>query len=119
MLIVLGLAVIVSIPLTAAWRKWLVTDQRVIPSTRKILFLTGLCVATLVLLEYVAFAFYTSHIGGFGTDFPAVFRWTRTGFWGSVLALLLVSVGRGKSRAFGLTSAGLMVVMWIILSWGE
>lgn len=110
--------VIVLVPTTLAWRKWLAVDQRSLAGTRRVLFTVGLCVATLALLEYLAFALYTDHIGGFGTNFPAVFRWTRPGFWASVLALLLVLAGRGRSRVFGLSSAVLMIIVWIIPDWG-
>jgi hypothetical protein len=110
--------IIVLLPTVAAWRKWLTVDQRSLAGTRKILFIAGLCIATLALLEYLAFALYTNHIGGFGTNFPAVFKWTRPGFWASVLALFLVVAGRGKSRVFGLSSGALMVILWIIPDWG-
>lgn len=110
--------IIVLLPTVVAWRKWLAVDQRSLAGMRKVLFTTGLCVATLTLLEYVAFALYTNHVGGFGTNFPAVFRWTRPGFWAAVLAFLLVLAGRGKSRVFGLTSGALMVILWIIPDWG-
>jgi hypothetical protein len=114
----IALIVITLVPTVAAWIKWLAVDRRSLAGTRKILFTMGLCVATLALLEYLAFALYANHVGGFGTNFPAVFRWTRPGFWASVLALLLVLAGRGKSRVFGLSSGVLMVVLWIIPDWG-
>jgi hypothetical protein len=110
--------IIALLPTVAAWRKWLAVDHQSLAGTRKVLFITGLCVATLALLEYLAFALYTNHIGGFGTNFPAVFKWTRSGFWASVLALLLVLAGRGKSRVFGLSSGALVVILWIIADWG-
>jgi hypothetical protein len=116
--IAIALLIIVLLPTVAAWRKWLAADGQSLVGARKILFIAGLSVASLALLEYFAFALHTSHIGGFGTNFPAVFRWTRPGFWASVLALVLVSAGRGKSRVFALASAGLMVIVWIIPYWG-
>lgn len=116
--VAIAFTIIVLLPTVVAWRKWLATDRKSLAGARLVLFTTGLCVATLTLLEYFAFALYTNHIGGFGTDFPAVFRWTRPGFWSSVMALLLVLAGRGKSRAFGIASAVLMVILWIISVWG-
>jgi hypothetical protein len=116
--IAIAFIIIALLPTVAAWRKWLVVDQRSLAGTRKILFTTGLCIATLALLEYLAFALYTNHVGGFGTNFPGVFKWTRPGFWASVLALLLVLTGRGKCRVFGLSSGVLMVILWIIPDWG-
>jgi hypothetical protein len=36
------------------------------------MFLVGLSAASLALLEYCLFVLYTHHIGGFGTNFPAM-----------------------------------------------
>lgn len=112
------LIIIVLLPIAVAWKKWLATDQQSLIGTRKILFTAGLSVATLALVEYLAFALYTTHIGGFGTNFPSVFKWTRPGFWASVLALFLVLAGRGRSRLFGIVSAILMAIVWVIPDWG-
>jgi hypothetical protein len=111
------LFIIVLLPTALAWRRWLAVDQLSLAGTRKFFFIGGLVSITIALLEYLVFAVYTYHIGGFGTNFPAVFMWTRPGLWVSILALLLVLMGVSKSRLFGLISAVLMILMWIIPGW--
>ncbi len=118
MLIAILFVIVVLLPTFLAWRTWLGRDQQILTGMRKVVFTIGLCVATLSLLEFLTFALYTNHIGGFGTDFPALFRWTRPGFWVSVLAFLLLLGGQSKSRAFGLTAAFLMIILWIVPVWG-
>lgn len=117
MSITIPLIIIALLPILAAWRQWVVTDHVPLNRTRKSLFIVALCLASAAVFEYVAFVLYTGHIGGFGTDFAAVFRWTRPGFWISMLALLLAFFGRGKSRMLGVTSALVMVILWIIPDW--
>jgi len=112
------LIIILLFPTGLAWRKWLATDRKFLAGARKVMFVVGLSIATLALVEYFAFALYTSHIGGFGTNFPALFRWTRPGFWVSVVAVFLVIAGQGRSRLFGLTSAVLMALAWVVPDWG-
>jgi hypothetical protein len=109
---------IVLLPMALTWKVWLSADRQYLHGSRKVLFALGLCAATLAIVEYLAFALYTARIGGFGTNFAAVFRWTRPGFWASVMAFLLLLAGRGRSRIFGVASAGMMVAMWVIIDWG-
>jgi len=112
-LIIIGL-----LPTLAAWRTWASKDRVSLNGTRKALFVAGLAGASLALAIYVAFVFYAHRIHGFGTNFPAMLRWARPGFWLSLLALLLVLAGRGRSRVFGLASSLVVLILWIIPIWG-
>jgi hypothetical protein len=112
------LTLVPVIPTGLAWTKWIAADQHLLGRRRKIAFSLGLCTATVSLLEYAAFVAYAMHIGGFGTNFPALLLWTRPGFWISVAALLLALAGGGKSRAFGAISGALLVILWAIPDWG-
>jgi hypothetical protein len=84
----------------------------------KALSTAGLVAASLALVIYVSFVAHVHRIGGCGTDFPAMLRWARPGFWISLTAVLLVVTGRGKCRAWAVTAAALVLVLWIIPVWG-
>ena len=109
---------IVLLPTVAAWKRWLGAERQSLQGGRKALFVLGLSAVSLALFEYCLFALYTNHIGGFGTDFPAMLKWARPGFWISLAALLLSVSGTGKSRAWGMTASALALVLWIIPVWG-
>ncbi len=111
--IVIGL-----IPTIAAWWAWRSRDRASLDGVRTGLFMTGLVGASLALVDYVVFVIYAYRIHGFGTNFGAMLRWARPGFWVSLFALLLVIAGRGKSRVFGLVSSLVVLILWIIPVWG-
>jgi hypothetical protein len=113
LLIVIGL-----IPTIAAWRAWGSRDRASLDGARKSLFMTGLVGASLALAVYSVFVIYAYRIHGFGTNFSGMLRWARPGFWVSLLALLLVMAGRGRSRVFGLVSSLVVLILWIIPVWG-
>jgi hypothetical protein len=110
--------VIVLLPTVAAWSKWLSTDRRSLDGVRKVLFVVGLCAASLAFLEYCFFGLHVYRIGGFGNNFAAMLRWARPGLWVSLFAFVFVMAGRGKSRLFGLASSLLLLIFWIIPVWG-
>lgn len=112
------LVVVVLEPTLLAWSAWAAKDHLAASGARKALFTAGLVAASLALVIYVSFVAYVHAIGGFGTDFPAMLRWARPGFWISLTAVLLVVTGRGKSRAWAVTAAALVLVLWIIPVWG-
>ena len=112
-LIVIGL-----LPTVAAWRTWASKERASLGGTRKYLFLVGLTAASIALTIYIAFVIYIFRIHGFGTNFPAMLRWARPGLWISLVALLFVLAGRGRSRLFGLASSLVVFLLWMIPVWG-
>jgi hypothetical protein len=112
------LFIIALLPTLAAWFIWLKTDRRSLEGARKVLFVIGLSVLSIALIEYLFFEIHIYQIGGFGTNFPAMLRWARIGLWLSLLALLLAASGRGKSRLIALASSLLVFIFWIIPVWG-
>jgi hypothetical protein len=109
---------IVLLLTVAAWSKWLTVDKRSLDGGRKILFVVGLCAASLALLEYCFFGLHVYRIGGFGDNFASMLKWARPGLWVSLFALVFVMAGRGKSRLLGLASSLLLLILWIIPVWG-
>src|SRR5438552_1862979 len=90
--IVIGILLLIG-----AWKKWL-AEEILLPRLRKALFLLGLCVVSLALIEYAQFIVHVHRIGGFGNNFAEMLRWARPGFFLSLASLILAAVGRGRSR---------------------
>jgi hypothetical protein len=112
------LIVIALMPTLAAWHAWILKDRVSLSGPRKVLFVAGLVGASSVLALYLAFIIHIYQIGGFGTDFPAMLRWARPGFWLSISACLLSLTGKSKSRAWTVVASLLLLVLWIIPIWG-
>lgn len=89
------LVVMALVPTLAAWSAWTSKEHLSVSGARKALFTAGLLAASVALVVYVAFVMHVHRIGGFGTDFPAMLKWARPGFWISLAALLL-SVSASK-----------------------
>jgi len=106
------------LPILAAWWAWSSKDRALLGGTRKSLFTAGLIGVSGAFLLYCAFVIYIYHIHGFGTNFGAMLKWARSGFWASVLAMFLALAGQGKSRILGCVSAFIIAVIWMIPVWG-
>jgi len=112
------LILVALLPTAGAWRAWTSKDRLSLSGPRSALFVAGLVGTSVALALYVAFAIYTYHIGGFGTNFPAMLRWARPGFWLSASAFVLSFTGKSRSRAWAITGSLLLLVLWIIPVWG-
>lgn len=104
------LIVIPLLPIAGAWKGW-----RSQTGLRNRVFFLALLAATVAVVEWIAFIFYTVHIGGWGENMSGAALWFRVGFWTSLAALILCAAGRGASRALGTTSALLQAGLWMVM----
>jgi hypothetical protein len=98
----------------AAWVKWF-SERGSISRYRGVLFLLGLCVGSLAVVEYFLLILFAHRIGGFGSDFGDFLGWARPGFFLSLLALILGFAGVGTSRFFVVALACGLLLVWVLL----
>jgi hypothetical protein len=98
--------------------KWFRTDHHLVPGYRKTAFSIALLLGVGGACLFLAFFIHVKHIGGFGTDVPSLLRWTRTGFWMSLGALILSFSGREQSRILSSAGSMTLVIIWILTAWG-
>jgi hypothetical protein len=109
------LLIAIALILTAvAWRKWS-TDRAMLTPVRAGLFLAGLCVSSIALIEYSLLTLHVHRNGGFGDNFSAFLSWARPGFFTSLIALSLTATGRGRSRICAVAASFELMAVWIIL----
>jgi hypothetical protein len=99
--------------------KWVTTDHHLVFGYRKAAFSTALLLGVGGVCVFLAFCIHVKHIGGFGTDVPALLKWTRTGFWMSLGAAILSFGGRGRSRILSCVGSMTLVIIWILTAWGS
>jgi len=105
------LLVLVLVPfllLLFSWLTWTRHDKQIVTGHRTVLFIVGAAATALSLLFYVGFALTSS---------AHTLAWLRLGFWTGVAGLVLCSFGKGRSRGLGLTSAGVVLVVWSLFAW--
>ena len=98
---------------------WLNRERLKMSQLRNILFSVGLAFGTGAAGLFIAFYLYTSRIGGFGTDFASVLKWTRLGFWLAFAALVLCLTGKERGRRLGCTASMMLLVVWTLMAWGS
>ncbi len=112
----LYLAFLPLLSLLVAWRVWTKTGHNV-AGVRKHLFVVGGLTTSLAVLIYLAFSIETFRRHGWFSDLSDFTLWLRVGLWTSVAGLGLSCFGKGKSRAWTIIVAALLLALWLVMAW--
>ncbi len=108
-LLLLILAVPSLLLLLFSWRSWNVRDRQMAHRIRRLLFVGGEIATVISILFFV----------GFTLESPAhehYYLTLRGGLWAGTAGIVLCCFGKGKGRALGAVSAGLMWVVWAMFA---
>jgi len=113
---------VTSALLALGFFRWLKVDRDLLTDSRKMVFAIALVLGLASVCLFLAFWIYTVQIGGsngdFDIDFAPPLRWTRPGFWLSVVATVLACFGKGRSRIFVGIASAMLITIWFLLGLG-
>jgi hypothetical protein len=109
---------VTAIAVFTSWYWWTTIDRAELAGVRAIFFVGGLLMVSVAFLLYCGFVVENVRFQGSKIDFRPMLNWARPAFWVSIVALVLCSLGRGRSRVSGLLTSLLMVAIWVTPIWG-